>query len=105
MRRSTGVRSDVGRLAAGGYRVLRAVGYRVRRRMVTTVVSAAPDRPAVRWLIPATLQQLADSAPDLALSTHRARYVVERRQAGVTPWRLAAHTSDTVTEVLRSEEH
>src|SRR5690625_2113024 len=100
MRRSTGVRSDVGRLAAGGYRVLRAVGYRVRRRMVTTVVSAAPDRPAVRRLIPATLQQLADSAPDLALTTHRARYVVERRQADVTVWQLAARTSDAVTEVL-----
>ena len=94
------MRSDVGRLAAGGYRVLRAVGYRVRRRMVTTVVSAAPDRPAVRRLIPATLQQLADSGPDLAVSTHRARYVVERRQADVTVWQLAARTSDAVTEVL-----
>lgn len=78
------------------------LAYRVRRRVTNTVATAAPEQPSLRRLIPADLLQLADSSDDHEVTTHRARYVVARRQADVTRWRLGARTATAVAEALDS---
>lgn len=88
------------RLVTAPRAALGKVAYRVRRRVTNTVASAAPEQPTLRRLLPADLLRLADSSEDHEITTHRARYVIAHRQAGVTRWRLAARTATAVAESL-----
>ena len=88
------------RRAAGRPRGLRWFAYRVRRRLTHTVATGARQRPFLRLLLPARLRRLAGPTGEYEVTTHRARYVVARRQADVTVWRLAARTATTVADAL-----
>lgn len=88
------------RLVAAPRAAVGKLAYRVRRRVTSSIASAAPEQPTLRRLLPADLLALTDSSADLEITTHRARFVIARRQADVTRWRLAARTATAVADSL-----
>lgn len=96
------MRRTARRLVTAPRAAAKKLAYRVRRRVRSSIASAAPEQPSLRRLLPADLLRLADSSDDHEITTHRARYVIAHRQADVTRWRLAAETATTVAESLDS---
>lgn len=87
-------------------RLARALGrpgmltYRVRRRLVGTVVSRASKNPVLHRFIPDDLARLVKASPELVVTAHRAEFVVARRVPYASPWRLPAATADAVCDAL-----
>lgn len=94
------IRGVARRLVTAARKAVGKATYRVRRRVTRTIASAAPEQPTLRRLLPAELLELADSSDAHEITTHRAHYVIARRQADVTRWQLAAQTATAVAECL-----
>lgn len=94
------MRRTARRLVAAPRAAVGKFAYRVRRRVTTSIASAAPEQPSLRRLLPADLLRLADSSDEHEITTHRARYVIAHRRPDVSRWRLAAETATAVAEAL-----
>jgi hypothetical protein len=97
--RRTAVKFEVRLLVTASRRALRRTSSRERRRVESAPAATTSQHREPQAPSPALLD-LAAAAEEREITTYRGRFVVSRRQADVSVWRLAADTATAVAAAL-----